>query len=45
VAPIDKLSLPLTIVMAAIFPGESIGWQVGAGVGLMTAGAILTIGG
>src|ERR1700732_2861649 len=45
VAPIDKLSLPLTIAMAAIFLGESIGWRVGVGVGLMTAGAILTIGG
>jgi transporter family protein len=45
VSPIDKLSLPLTIVLAAIFLGESVGWRLGVGVGLMTAGAILTIGG
>ncbi len=44
VAPIDKLSLPLTIVLAAVFLGESVGWRLGAGVALMTAGAILTIG-
>ena len=43
VAPIDKLSLPLTIVLAAIFLGESVGWRVALGVGLMTAGAMLTI--
>ncbi len=44
VAPIDKLSLPLTIVLATLFLGESIGWRLGAGVALMTAGALLTIG-
>jgi transporter family protein len=31
VAPSDKLSLPLTIVLAALFLGESIGWRVGRG--------------
>jgi transporter family protein len=45
VSPIDKLSLPLTVVLAAIFLGESVGWRLGIGVGLMTAGAILTISG
>ena len=45
VAPIDKLSLPLTIVLAALFLGESVGWRLGLGVALMTIGAILTIGG
>jgi transporter family protein len=45
VTPIDKLSLPLTIVAAAVFLGESVGWRLGLGVGLMTVGAILTIGG
>jgi transporter family protein len=44
VAPIDKLSLPLTIALATVFLGESIGWRVGAGVALMTIGAVLTIG-
>jgi transporter family protein len=44
VAPIDKLSLPLTIVLAALLLGESVGWRLGLGVVLMTLGAILTIG-
>ena len=44
VAPIDKLSLPLTIVLAMLFLGESMTWRLGIGVALMTAGAILTIG-
>ncbi len=43
VAPIDKLSLPLTIVLAALVFGEPIGWRLALGVGLMTAGALLTI--
>jgi len=44
VAPIDKLSLPLTIILAMVFLGESVTWRLGVGVALMTAGAILTIG-
>jgi bacterial/archaeal transporter family protein len=44
VAPIDKLSLPLTIVLAAVFLSESVGWRLGAGVALMTVGALLTLG-
>jgi transporter family protein len=43
VAPIDKLSLPLTIVLAAVVLGEPISWRVGAGVAMMTAGAMLTL--
>lgn len=43
VAPIDKLSLPLTIVLAAVVLGESISWKVAAGVALMTLGALLTL--
>lgn len=43
VAPIDKLSLPLTVVLAALFLGEPISWRLGAGVALMTVGALLTI--
>ncbi len=43
VAPIDKLSLPLTIVLAAVVLGESISWKVAAGVAMMTAGALLTM--
>ena len=44
VAPIDKLSLPLTIILAMAFLGESVTWRVGMGVALMTVGAILTMG-
>ena len=44
VSPIDKLSLPLTIVLAAMFLGESVGWKLGLVVTLMTIGAVLTIG-
>jgi transporter family protein len=43
VAPVDKLSLPLTIVLAAVFLGEPMSWRLGAGVLLMTIGALLTI--
>ena len=43
VAPIDKLSLPLTIILAVIWLGEPIGWRVATGVGLMTLGALLTL--
>jgi transporter family protein len=43
VAPIDKLSLPLTIVLAVLWLGEPVGWRVALGVGLMTVGALLTL--
>ena len=43
VAPIDKLSLPLTIVLAVVILGEPLSWRLGIGVALMTAGALLTI--
>jgi transporter family protein len=43
VAPIDKLSLPLTIVLATVWLGEPLSWRLGAGVLLMTIGALLTI--
>jgi len=42
VAPIDKLSLPFTIVLAILWLGESLTWQVAAGVTLMVIGALLT---
>lgn len=45
VAPIDKLSLALTLVLAAVFLREAITWKVGLGVALMVAGALLTIAG
>ena len=43
VAPIDKLSLPLTILLAAVWLGEPLSWRVVGGVVLMTAGALLTL--
>lgn len=43
VAPIDKLSLPLTVLLAALLLGETVGWKVWLGALLMTAGALLTI--
>jgi transporter family protein len=41
VAPVDKLSLAVTIVLATIFLGEALTWRTAAGVILMVAGAIL----
>jgi bacterial/archaeal transporter family protein len=43
VAPIDKLSLPLTIVLAAVILGKSISWKVAVGVALMAIGGLLTL--
>lgn len=43
VAPIDKLSLPLTLIFAAVFLGETMTWRLMLGVALMTAGALLTL--
>jgi transporter family protein len=43
VAPIDKLSLVFTLILAALVLGESLSWQGLLGVGLMIAGAILTL--
>ena len=42
VAPIDKLSLPLTIVFASVFLHETISWRTATGVSLMAIGAMLT---
>jgi transporter family protein len=42
VAPIDKLSLPFTIVLATLWLHESLSWQLAAGVTLMVIGALLT---
>jgi transporter family protein len=45
VAPIDKLSLALTIGLAALVLGESVSWRVALGAGLMVVGALLTLAG
>jgi bacterial/archaeal transporter family protein len=44
VAPIDKLSLPLTIALAALVLGEPLSLKLVCGVVLMVIGAILTLG-
>jgi transporter family protein len=41
VAPVDKLSLPLTILLASLVLRESVTVQQVAGVALMVAGALL----
>lgn len=44
VAPIDKLSVVLVVLFAAVFLGESLTWKVAAGATLVSAGvAILTL--
>jgi bacterial/archaeal transporter family protein len=43
VAPIDKLSLVFTLIIAWVVLGESLSWRGLLGVGLMIAGAILTL--
>jgi transporter family protein len=42
VAPIDKLSLPFTIVLAAFLLHEAVTWRLIAGVALMVIGALVT---
>lgn len=43
VAPIDKISLAFTIILAGVVLGEQISWKVGLGTALIIAGALLTI--
>jgi bacterial/archaeal transporter family protein len=45
VAPIDKLSLAFTVVLAAVVLGEPISWKIALGAALMIGGALLTLGG
>ena len=40
VAPIDKFSLVLTIIFAAIFLSEKVSWPIGVGVLLITIGTL-----
>lgn len=41
VAPVDRFSVVLTVVFAAVFLGERLSWGVAAGAALVTAGTIL----
>lgn len=43
VAPIDKLSLPITIALAWLVLGEPLSWRLALGVTLMTAGALIAL--
>jgi transporter family protein len=43
VAPVDKLSLAVTLILAAIVLGERITLRVAGGVALMIVGALLTL--
>lgn len=44
VAPLDKLSVVFVIVLAALFLGEPLTWNVLVGGGLVLAGAIVLAG-
>jgi transporter family protein len=41
VAPIDKLSLALVVILSIVFLGESVNWPVVIGAVLITTGAII----
>lgn len=41
VAPIDKLSVPITILLAFLLLGETITWKVALGGTLITIGALI----
>src|SRR5690349_12388053 len=41
VAPLDKLSLAVTVILAAVFLGEAVTWKTAVGVSLMIVGAIV----
>jgi len=43
VAPIDKLSLVVTLILAAVILGEPVSFRVAVGVALMVLGALLTL--
>ena len=43
VAAVDKLSLALTIMIAAVFLGESLTWKTGLGAALIIGGTIVLI--
>jgi transporter family protein len=42
VAPIDKLSLAFTVMLAAVWLREPLTWQAWTGVALMVIGALVT---
>ena len=43
VAPVDKLSVALAIVLSVVFLGEKLTWQTALGAGLIIAGTLVLI--
>lgn len=43
VASVDKLSVALTIVLAAVFLGEPVSWKTAIGGGLIVTGSLVLI--
>jgi len=43
VAPVDKLSVALTIILSVVFLGEIVTWKVAAGAGLIITGTLVLI--
>jgi transporter family protein len=43
VAPVDKLSVALAIVLSVVFLGEKLTWQAGLGAGLIIVGTLILI--
>jgi len=43
VAPVDKLSVALAILLSVLFLGEKLTWQTGLGAGLILAGTLVLI--
>ena len=43
VAPVDKLSVALAIILSVVFLGESLSWKDAAGATLIIAGTIILI--
>jgi transporter family protein len=41
VAPVDKFSVVLTVVFAAVFLGESMNWGIALGAALITVGLVV----
>ena len=41
VAPVDKLSVPLVVVLAALFLHEKLDWKTALGAALITIGALV----
>lgn len=44
VAPVDKLSVALAILLSVIFLGEALSWKTAIGAGLIIGGTIVLIG-